>query len=54
MKNTNIVIPEMNTLKGNGYTFKGDNSFELFLLPSEKESALKWKNLLPLGANSFF
>ena len=37
----------------NWYTFKKDNSVKIVLLPSEKRSTLKGKNLLPLGANSF-
>ena len=38
--------------KGNGYTLKGDNSVIDFAC-FEKGSALKGKNLLPMGANSF-
>ena len=41
-------------LKGNGYTLRGGNSFKIVLLPSEMVSTLKGKNLLPLGAKSFF
>ena len=37
----------------NWYIFKGDNSLKFVLLPSEKGSTLKGKNLLPRGANSF-
>ena len=37
-------------LKGNQYTF---NSVNIILLPSEKGSTLKGKNLHLLGANSF-
>ena len=40
-------------LKTTGYIFKGGNSVITILLPSEKESTLKGKNLLPRGANSF-
>ena len=39
----------MFSFKGNEYTLKADSVF----LPSEKGSALKGKNLLPWGANSF-
>ena len=39
--------------EGNGYTFKGDSSGKLSCFPSGKGSALKGKNLLTLGANSF-
>ena len=42
------------SLKGSWYTFKGDNSVRMFLLPFVKGSALKGKNLLPSGANSSF
>ena len=41
------------TLKGNGYTFRDGNSVKILSPVSEKGSALKGKNLLPLGANSF-
>ena len=40
-------------LKVHWYTFKGDNSFETFLLLSEIAPTLKGNNLLSLGANSF-
>ena len=32
---------QMAPVKGNGFTFKGDNSLKLVCLPSEKESTLK-------------
>ena len=37
---------------GNCHTFRGD-SINIALLPSDKWSALKGNNLLPLGTNSF-
>ena len=37
-------------LKGNANTFKVDNSFQIILLPSERRSTVKGKNLHPLGA----
>ena len=38
---------------GGGRCWGGGISVKLFYLPSEKGSAVKGKNLLPLGANSF-
>ena len=43
----------MCTFQGQLIHFQGDSSVKLILLPFEKGSALKGKNLLPLGANSF-
>ena len=41
-------------IKGNGWTFKGNNFFKIVLsLASYKESSDKWNNLLHVGANSF-
>ena len=36
------------------YTFSGGYSFKMACLLSEKDFTLKGKNLLPVGANSFF
>ena len=36
-----------------GNSFKGGNSSDIILPPSEKECTIKGKNLLLLGANSF-
>ena len=40
-------------LNKDGYTFKGENSVKLFLLPSKKGSTLNGKTLSPLGAIFF-
>ena len=40
-------------LKGNGYTFMGDNCQNAFCLPSENGSYQKGKNLLPRGSKFF-
>ena len=40
-------------VKGKSMHFQGRQLLKLLLLPSERESTLKEKNLLPLGANSF-
>ena len=40
------------SFKSSWYTFRETTLVKLFF-PSEKGSALKWENLLPLGANSF-
>ena len=41
------------SLKGNGYTFKGDNAVVINFTSPGKRSTLKGKNLLLRGANSF-
>ena len=40
-------------LKGNGYTFRGDNSLKIVFLPSEKGFTLKGKNLYPFWVKFF-
>ena len=40
-------------LKVNQYIFMGGNSVKIVCCRFEKESTLKGKNLLPVGANSF-
>ena len=48
LKHRILGLREMNT-------FRGDNSVKIFCSPhppSEKQSTLKGKNLLPMGANS--
>ena len=40
-------------IKGPVCTFRGRSLFQNFYLPSEKEYALKGKNLLPLGSKFF-
>ena len=40
-------------LLGVGYTFGGSNLPKLILSPSDKDSKLKVKNLLPLGSKFF-
>ena len=50
---TLLISNNQHKIKGNGYTFREDNSVKMFCLSSEKGSTLKEKNLLPRGANSF-
>ena len=48
-----VFLAIHNVIKGDAYIVRVGNSVKLILLPSEKESSLKGKNLLPVGANSF-
>ena len=52
---TVIVEPEKTAFKSKTRidTHSGEATVKIVLLPSEKGSTLKGKNLLPLGVNSF-